>query len=101
MIELSILRSTSTCAACVVLLFFAFDAHAYIGPGAGLTAIGSLFALVAAVVVGIFGFIWFPIRRLLRRKTNSAQAQSSDEQNRADQKVSAQEENPKEQESTL
>lgn len=41
-------------------------AHAYIGPGAGLSAIGSLLALLAAAVVALFGFIWYPIKRALR-----------------------------------
>ena len=35
--------------------------HAYIGPGAGLSAIGALLALVAAVAVAIVGFVWFPV----------------------------------------
>ena len=42
------------------------EALAYIGPGAGLSAFGSLLALVAATVVGLFGFIWFPIKRAAR-----------------------------------
>ena len=43
-------------------------AHAYVGPGAGISAVGSLLALVAAVIVAIFGFLWFPIKRLMRKK---------------------------------
>ena len=42
------------------------DAHAYIGPGAGLSAFGALLALVVTVIVGIFGFIWYPLKRLAR-----------------------------------
>jgi len=41
-------------------------ALAYIGPGAGLSAIGSLLALIAVVVVSVFGFIWYPLKRALR-----------------------------------
>lgn len=41
---------------------------AYVGPGAGLSIIGSLLAFLAAIVVGIFGFLWFPIRRFLRKR---------------------------------
>jgi hypothetical protein len=44
------------------------DAQAYIGPGAGLSAIGSLLALVAAVLLAIVGFIWYPMKRILRRR---------------------------------
>jgi len=45
-----------------------FEALAYIGPGAGLSAIGSLIALIAAVFLGIVGFIWYPVKRMLRRR---------------------------------
>jgi len=46
-------------------------ALAYIGPGLGMSAIGSFFALVGAVFLGILGFLWYPVKRLLKmfRKT--------------------------------
>lgn len=49
-------------------LFAAMPAFAYVGPGAGLTAIGSLVALFAAVGLAIVGFVWYPIKRLRRRR---------------------------------
>jgi len=55
-----------------VLMGIATPAQAYIGPGAGLTAIGAFIAFVAAVLVTIIGFIWFPIRRLIRKSRNDA-----------------------------
>jgi hypothetical protein len=59
------------------------DAAAYIGPGSGLTAIGSLLALVAAVLLGIIGFIWYPIKRLRRRikaRKEATVAKASDDE---------------------
>lgn len=50
------------------LLASAGPALAYAGPGAGLTMIGSLLALVTAVLTGIYGFIWYPVKRLLKRR---------------------------------
>jgi uncharacterized membrane protein len=47
-------------------------AYAYIGPGAGLGAIGTLIAFVGAVLFAIVGFVWYPIKRLLRRKQKAA-----------------------------
>ena len=41
---------------------------AYIGPGAGLSAIGAFLAVVAGIIVAIFGFVWYPIKRLLRKR---------------------------------
>ena len=43
-------------------------AMAYIGPGAGLSAIGAFLAVVAGIIVAIFGFVWYPIKRLLRKR---------------------------------
>jgi hypothetical protein len=43
-------------------------AVAYVGPGAGLSALGSLLALLAAVAVTIIGFIWYPIKRILGKR---------------------------------
>lgn len=53
----------------VTALAFAFvtlPASAYVGPGAGISALGSLFSLLAAIGLAIVGFIWYPIKRLLR-----------------------------------
>jgi hypothetical protein len=46
-------------------------AFAYIGPGAGISAIGTALALIAALLLAIVGFVWYPVKRLLgsRRKT--------------------------------
>jgi hypothetical protein len=50
-------------------------ASAYIGPGTGITAIGSFLALLGGIVLAIVGFIWFPIKRwLLRARSESRTA---------------------------
>lgn len=41
---------------------------AYIGPGAGLSALGALLAIVAGLVVGVLGFVWYPIKRVLKNR---------------------------------
>lgn len=43
----------------------AAPAAAYVGPGAGLSAIGTLVALIVALFLAILGFIWYPMRRIL------------------------------------
>lgn len=50
------------------LLLVPSIALAYVGPGAGLTAIGTVLALIGAILLGIFGFVWYPVKRLLRRR---------------------------------
>ena len=51
----------------MLLLLLPIPAHAYIGPGAGLGAIGTAIALLGALILLIVGFIWYPLKRLLRR----------------------------------
>ncbi|HPU15517.1 MAG TPA: hypothetical protein PK808_05495 [Polymorphobacter sp.] len=55
----------------LVIAAAAVPAQAYAGPGAGLSMIGSLVALIGAVLAGIFGFVWFPIKRLLKKRKAS------------------------------
>lgn len=43
-------------------------AQAYVGPGAGLTAIGTMIALTLALVLALVGFVWYPIKRLRRKR---------------------------------
>ena len=47
-------------------------AFAYVGPGAGLAAIGSVLALVGAIVLAIVGFLWYPIKRWRRSRAEKA-----------------------------
>ena len=42
-------------------------ASAYVGPGSGMTAIGAALAFVASIILAIIGFVWYPVKRLLRR----------------------------------
>lgn len=59
-----------------VLLAAPETAWAYIGPGAGITAIGTVVALIGAVLLAIVGFIWYPIKRLLGRRKPREEAPS-------------------------
>ena len=53
----------------VFLAFLPQFAFAYVGPGTGLSAIGAFFAFIFAMFVGILGFFWYPVKRLLRRRS--------------------------------
>jgi membrane protein implicated in regulation of membrane protease activity len=53
----------------------ASPALAYVGPGAGLTLLGALWALILAIVMSVgFVLIW-PFRRYLRRRRQAGAAQ--------------------------
>lgn len=57
-------------------------AFAYVGPGVGLSALGTILSLVAAFLLAIVGFVWYPVRRLMRRKRQAEPATASMEQER-------------------
>jgi hypothetical protein len=40
--------------------------HAYLGPGGVITSIGAALALFAALVAAVAGFIWYPLKQVLR-----------------------------------
>ena len=69
---------TAICAA-GALSMWASPAFAYLGPGAGLAAIGTFLALVIGVIAAFFGFVWYPVKRFLRKgkapSSSSSEAQ--------------------------
>ncbi len=52
----------------IISMFMPTAAFAYVGPGAGLGAIGTLIALIGAILFAIIGFVWYPLKRLLRKR---------------------------------
>lgn len=46
-------------------LFLPSTAHAYLGPGGVITAVGAMLALLVAIVASIAGFLWYPLKRFL------------------------------------
>ena len=55
----------------LTLALTAFPSHAYMGPGAGITAIGCLIALLAGIWYTFKGFLWLPLKRLLKKGKNT------------------------------
>lgn len=64
-----------------LLLALSTSAEAYIGPGAGLSLIGSLFGWIAGLFLTLFAIILWPlryvVRRLFRRKRGTTQTTDS------------------------
>ncbi len=50
------------------------SAAAYVGPGAGLSLLSALWALVLALVTAIVFVLAYPLRRLLRRRRTDRKA---------------------------
>lgn len=51
-----------------ILLLMALPASAYIGPGMGGGVIAVVLGILAAIFMAIFGFIYYPIKRWLKRR---------------------------------
>jgi hypothetical protein len=70
-------RAVAFCLATIYFAIIPASALAYVGPGAGLSIIGSVLALFAAIIVAIFGFLFFPIRRMMRKRKQRAALKAS------------------------
>ncbi|NLF10064.1 MAG: hypothetical protein GX594_19110 [Pirellulaceae bacterium] len=44
----------------------------YVGPGTGMSAVGVFLAVVMGLFFALFGFVWYPIKRLLRMRRRTA-----------------------------
>lgn len=56
-------------------MLWAAPASAYVGPGAGITLVGALWAVVVAVALALGGILFWPLRTLwrkMRRKKDSS-----------------------------
>lgn len=49
-------------------------AHAYLGPGMGAGTIGVVLGIIGAFFLALFAVIWYPFKRMLRRKREQKEA---------------------------
>lgn len=49
-------------------LSFSYDLYAYMGPGMGGGFIVSVLSIFLAIFIGIFGILYYPIKRYFRKK---------------------------------
>lgn len=61
----------------LALTLWTQPALAYVGPGAGLSAIGAVLALLAGILLSLVGFVWYPIHRLLGVRRRRKQAENA------------------------
>ena len=57
------------------IVFFSLitTSHAYLGPGIGGGVLMATLGIIIAILAALFGLIWFPIKRLLQKKTKKNQ----------------------------
>ncbi len=51
----------------LLLFFMTSSSYAYIGPGMGGGIILATLGIVIAIFAAIFGIVWFPIKRLIKK----------------------------------
>jgi len=68
----------------IIVVFVQEPVMAYVGPGTGIAAIGALLAIIVGVIAALFGFLWYPAKRLLKKRK---QAQSQKAESREEEKV--------------
>ena len=78
----------SKLSAVLCALMLSFPCFAYVGPGAGLGAIGALIALIAALGYTFWGLVWYPLRHLIF-KLSKRRAKDTVEENEPEQVNSA------------
>jgi hypothetical protein len=54
-----------------MLLLATAPAQAYIGPGLGAGTLGVILGLLGSVLIAIFAFFWYPIKRTFKKWTAS------------------------------
>lgn len=63
-----------------LLALVSSPAMAYVGPGLGMGVIGTIFGVLAAILLALFGLFWYPLKRALKKKqsnTDSSQGVSA------------------------
>ncbi|NND69759.1 MAG: hypothetical protein HKN19_19370 [Halioglobus sp.] len=76
----------------LLLMAFAPFAAAYIGPGSGISVIGSLLALLATIGLAFLAIVMFPFRKMMKKRGQEADAEDDEDNGVAVAKESA--ENP-------
>ena len=51
-----------------LFLFITSPSYAYLGPGFGGGMIAATIGIIVAIFAAIFGLIWFPLKRLFKKK---------------------------------
>jgi len=54
----------------LLILAISTPCYAYVGPGVGLGVLGTLFGILAAILLAVFGLLWYPLKRAFRKEPN-------------------------------
>ena len=60
-----------------ILCLITTSSFAYIGPGVGLGAIAATVVVIVAILAALFGLIWFPVKKLLKKRKEKIDQQQN------------------------
>ena len=64
----------------IIFCLISTSSFAYLGPGVGGGVIAATIGVAVAIIAALFGLIWFPIKRLLKKK----KIEKENQQNKVD-----------------
>jgi hypothetical protein len=54
-----------------IALLAAMPVEAYVGPGLGAGTLGVVLGLLGSILIALFAFFWYPIKRIFKKWTTS------------------------------
>lgn len=66
------MHRTGTFWAVIMVLAMPGVAQAYVGPGLGTGTLAVIVGIIGSILVALFAVLWYPLKRLLRKKKQSA-----------------------------
>ena len=52
----------------IIFCLITTSSFAYLGPGVGSGVIAATIGVIVAILAALFGLIWFPVKRLLKKR---------------------------------
>jgi hypothetical protein len=67
-----------------LILIWPTETLAYIGPGMGVGAIATVLGFVGAIFLGLFAFLYYPIKRMIKKNKKGQDQTTKDETKKAE-----------------
>lgn len=61
----------------IIFCLITTSSFAYLGPGVGGGVIAATIGIIVAIFAGLFGLIWFPVKRLLKKRKEKKDQQQN------------------------
>ena len=62
----------------IIFCLITTSSFAYLGPGVGGGVIAATIGIIVAIFAALFGLIWFPVKRLLKKRKERKEQHQQD-----------------------